>query len=279
MKTHSNGERRLENNRLRSVHNVLSPMAENAKESALIAIAVSIRLGYSIVMIKCFSTNRILTVVAGSLLAMTPLKSHAIDVANFDFSSPMLPTGAFTPYANTPDVSNIPNWTAAGEWDGVENAKGTTYASVPVGNNIAYDDGGTIGQTLTGNVLETGTYTLSVYDAARPSGGNAFSGGSLELLAGADVVDSVALTTPADGTFALTSLMIPVLASNTDRGQTLSIDLVGNGGGYGAGQSVDFNDVELSFIAAPEPSTWAMMLGGAAGLLFVAHRVRRDREA
>jgi hypothetical protein len=228
-----------------------------------------LRLMYKVILTR-------LSLFGAALLACSAMaKADSISITNFSFESPTLSPGQFTNYGGDAGVQNIPGWTAAGDWQGVQNGTGGSYASVPDGVNYAYDDGGTIRQTLS-STLEVGTYTLSVYDGNREG---RFSGGTLELFAGSTLLGSAALTAPADNTFALTSFDVTALSSDANLGQALTIDLIGNGTGEGSVPSVDFDDVQLNFIAVPEPSTWAMMLGGVAVLAALARWTRRTVRA
>ena len=193
-----------------------------------------------------------------------------LPVTNANFENPSLGPGAFTPYGNDPGVQNIPGWTAPGDWDGVQNAS-TSYGTAPDGFNFAYDDGGTISQALSSN-LAAGSYTLTV--AVGHRGGRTFGGGELELFAGSTLLNSFPLTSPTAGTFADEQLTYNAGATDPYLGQSLKIALVSNGSGYSSSPTVDFDNVRLDFDAAPEPSTWALVLGSGA-FLVALRRFRR----
>ena len=199
----------------------------------------------------------------------------SINIPNFNFASPTLSVGGYTSYGSGAGVGyqEIPDWTTPGQWDGVENGTGV-YSSVPAGPNFAFDNGGTISQTLSSD-LEAGTYDLTVAIGHRA--GKTFPGGYLELYAGSTQLGSFTLTAPTSGagTFQDETLAYTALTGNADLGQALTIDLISNAPGYGGGTVVDFADVSLNFTAAPEPSAWLLLLMGSGVLLMRARQIRR----
>jgi hypothetical protein len=194
--------------------------------------------------------------------------SRAQTIVNPDFADPTLAPGVFTAYGGAPNT--IPGWTNP-NIAGVENFWGTgAFTYVPGQTtgvaNAAFDDGGTIAQDLTGagSTLALGTYTLTVEVGNRI--GKPWPGGSFGLYtASGALLDSVALTEPASGTFTPETLILPVLTSPY-LGDQLQVELISNG------NSTTFSDVTLDFVAVPEPSTYAMMLGG---LVLLACAIRR----
>lgn len=167
----------------------------------------------------------------------------------------------------------VPGWTtiSAGSFE-----PSSFYFSLPLpnGNVVAYTNGGSISQTLTGvSLLPNSTYTLSVdvgrrfditgatYSISLTDGSNVFcskSGSNSSIKAGtfADIV----LTCPTGAT-------VPA--------GVLGIDLTGGG------LQVDFDNVRLNVqsgsVATPEPGALLLTLIGLAmgGLFFT--RARRNR--
>lgn len=197
---------------------------------------------------------------AALVLAGAWASAATIPVNNADFSNPTLAPGDYTTYAGP--ANTIPDWTNPN----IAGVQGNNvYAVMPGGSaNFAYDDGGTIAQTLTSD-LQVGTYVLDVYAGWR--NGKSFGGGSIQLSAGSDSLGSQTLVQPAtQGTFLLQELTVVVLPGSPDLGQPLSIAL------NSAGNSVDFSDVSLSF--TPEPTSMAVLSVAGVGLL-----ARRRRNA
>jgi hypothetical protein len=205
---------------------------------------------------------------AFALLALEG-NSRAQTILNPDFAQPSsLAPGAYTQYDGP--ANTIPDWTNP-NIAGVQNYWGTgAFTYVPgqtTGHaNAAFDDGGTIAQDLTGagSTLALGTYTLTV-EVGNPAG-RTFGGGSFGLYTSSGaVLGSQVITEPASGTFAPETLTLPVLSSPY-LGDQLQVKLIANG------STVSFSDVTLGFVAAPEPSTYALMLGGLALLGFCIRR-------
>jgi hypothetical protein len=205
--------------------------------------------------------------MAAFVLVALAENSKAQTILNANFASPTLAPGAYTAYGQS--ANTIPDWTNPND-AGVQNYWGTgAFTYVPgqtTGTaNAAFDDGGTIAQDLTGtdSTLALGTYTLTV-EVGAPSG-RVWGGGSFGLYtASGTLLDSKALTEPTSGTFAPETMTFSVLSSPY-LGDQLQVKLIASG------STVSFSDVTLVY-AVPEPSTYALMLGGLAFLGFCVRR-------
>jgi hypothetical protein len=213
-------------------------------------------------------------IVFGLVASSTGAKATPVTIQNGDFTDPTLTDGEYTVYTLS---AGIPDWVTGTTHAGVQNFDGTgDYSGMPTASpNAAFDDGnpgngpGSFYQDLTGDgdldLVAAGTYTLTAY------GGNRIDkqpwvGGSISLeTSTGDVLGTQPLVKPAEGYFALTTLTVDVSAANADIGDQLRVVMTSNG------NSTGFDDVALDFAAAPEPSTWAMMI---AGLAFLGFRIR-----
>jgi hypothetical protein len=211
-------------------------------------------------------------IAALALLAGLPVASFGqvlVPVLNSSFENPTLAPGAFTDYLAEPNT--IPDWTNPNV-AGVQHMTGSNYSAIPDGVNVAFDDGGTIAQVLS-FALEPGTYDLTV--AAGWRNGKIFAPGSIGLYtAGGTPLGTLSLVSPGtQGTFQDETLQLDVAPTNPYLGQDLQIELTVNNQGTG---TVDFDNVRL-FYTAPEPSTYALALGGLLALGFMAWRRRAVR--
>ncbi len=207
-------------------------------------------------------------------------QAGTIPIINYSFESPTV--GYFT---TTNGVSGglatptIPGWTmttALGNI-GIYRPPAASYTP-PDGSQVGYIGGGTalapdpgsFSQVLGVSAIAGDTYNLGVYVGARGEG-YTLGDYTISLLAGATVLASVTdPVTPGAGTFVHTGLTYVAQAGDGALG---NLAIVLSGGtdmrGLDYGQ-VAFDDVTLS--AVPEPSTWALMALGFAGLGFVAYR-------
>jgi hypothetical protein len=203
--------------------------------------------------------------------------SIAIQNSSFENTNPLtLPCGAGCGFNNGP----IPDWTITSIQSGSA-TMGTYFSSpVPDGNIVAFDNGGTISQTLTGtSLLANSTYVLSVFVGNRLD--NLASDYSLSLYAGSTLLgtfaDSNGSITP--GTFEQEFLTYST--GSTVAAGDLRIDLTS------AGMQTVFDNVQLtvnplddppgdfkadSIIQTPEPSTLLMLGSGIFGMIGFAFR-------
>jgi len=189
--------------------------------------------------------------------------------ASFEITNPL-----FVPCAGTGCGYNfgpIPGWSMTGSSGSWAPGSNSVYfgAPLPAGSIVAYTNGGSISQVLTGvSLLPNTTYTLSVdvgrrfdvvaanYSISLTDGSNVFctSGGSNASVTAGTFVD-VTLTC-ATGASAPAGF--------------LGIDLTGNG------RQIDFDNVKLSVgaVSTPEPSVLALTFVGLlmGSLLFMRSR-------
>jgi len=153
----------------------------------------------------------------------------------------------------------------------------STFFNLPLpdGSILAYTNGGSISQTLTGiSLLPNSIYTLSVDVGRRTDvvaanysiwldAGSTFScttsGSNAPAFAGA-FIDAILICT--------TGTVVP--------SDSLEIVLTGSG------RQIDFDNVQLNVVSAPEPSALVLMLAGlgAVGLLFArSRRIRYSQTA
>jgi hypothetical protein len=218
--------------------------------------------------------------IASSFLVIVPqgqVKAALITVANNSFEAPIItvPQGFITVSSGT---SN--NWTFTGGTQqgfanpvAAHNAGGSWYGSspgiIPDGNQVAWSNGGTISQTLSGTLQTNTVYTLSAFVGNRLSVN--FPGYSIGLYAGGNLLASNSGVTPADGTFA------PVTVSYTSGisvtpGQALEIRLTSLSGFQG---QTNFDNITLDAASIPEPSAILGLLG--FGLLGIASKLRQKQ--
>jgi hypothetical protein len=216
--------------------------------------------------------------IASSFLVIVPqgqVKAALLTVANNSFETPIVtnPTGFIS------STGSVGGWTFTGGQQGfadpvaAHNAGGSWYGSspgiIPDGNQIAWSNGGTISQTLSGTLQTNTVYTLSAFVGNRLSVN--FPGYSIGLYAGGNLLASNSGVTPADGTFA------PVTVSYTSGisvtpGQALEIRLTSLSGFQG---QTNFDNITLDAASIPEPSAILGLLG--FGLLGIASKLRQKQ--
>jgi len=204
-------------------------------------------------------------------LVYVSASAQSYTIQNYSFEAPTQTPGGY-------NTSGLPGWSsgggsASGSWW----PNGQFSTPVPDGVLIGYTNGGSIAQQLTGTLV-AGTTTLSGWGGTRNDGVSTTF--SLELWAGGSVANGTVtggtLLASADflpvtpGTFAPISTSYVAGAGNAYLGQTLSIEILQTGSGV---QS-DFDGIQLSAAATPEPAPFAVAGLGLMGLL-----IRRRRSA
>ena len=165
----------------------------------------------------------------------------------------------------------IPDWTLTGQGGSFQSNSSIFNLPLPDGSSIvAYSNGGTISQTLTGTTLTPDTiYKLSVDVGFRLNGAVDVTTYSIALYAGGVLLASLPPGTSNDvipiGTFA--DETVTYTSGATVLPGDLSIVLSSDG------QQADFDNVRLTASTIPEPSSLSLM-AGALGLLFVVFRRR-----
>jgi len=185
-------------------------------------------------------------------------------------------TGSTACFNNGP----VPGWTTLASGFG-SFAPTSTFFSLPLpdGSIVAYTNGGTLAQTLTGiSLLPNSVYTLSV-DVGRRFDISA-ANYSLNLLDGSSVFCTSGPTSNGSitaGTFQDITLTCATGAAVP--GGFLGIELTGDG------QQLDFDNVHLdvtaSTVSTPEPSALALTSVGllVSGLFFVLSRRRHNLQS
>jgi hypothetical protein len=169
----------------------------------------------------------------------------------------------------------IPGWSNTGSTGSFQPS--STFLSLPLpdGNIVAFSNGGSISQTLTGiSLLANSTYILSV-DVGRRFDVVA-ANYSLSLYDGSTVLCTTGST--SNGTIAAGSFIDQTLTCTTGTSVPsgfLGIVLTGDG------RQLDFDNVRLDVVSTPEPSTLVLMLTtlGVVGLLVARSRRNHHLQA
>jgi hypothetical protein len=143
---------------------------------------------------------------------------------------------------------------------------------LPDGNIVAYTNGGSISQTLTGiSLLPNSTYTLSVDVGRRFDVSTTAASYSISLDNGSSVFCTTG-NTPSGSIFAgsFVDVVLTCTTGATVPTGFLGIDLTG------VGRQMDFDNVQLNVTSTsvPEPSALVLLLTGlgVVGLLFARSR-------
>jgi len=194
--------------------------------------------------------------------------SVAIQNASFEAASPFTTTCS-GPETCLYNFGPIPGWSITGATGSFQPSSAFFSLPLPDGSILAYTNGGTISQTLTGiSLLANSTYTLSVdvgrrfdvavfaanYSISLYDGASAFctTGGSNASIAAGSFIDAILTCT--------TGASVP--------SGFLGIVLTGDG------RQIDFDNVRLDVVSTPEPSVLVLMLTTlcVVGLLFARSR-------
>lgn len=199
--------------------------------------------------------------------ATTPTWADVVPIKNASFES-MNALNLSAPTRGSWNIGPITGWTLSGEggsWQ-PDTVAGRSYSSVPDGMTVAYSNGGTIYQDLSTSLLSNTTYTLSVDVGHRLDGLETnyslaiYAGGNL-LIKSADTSNgAIPIGTFADETVTFTS------GANVTPGQKLRIVLTSTG------QQTDFDNVQLTASAIPEPASLSLLAAGCGLMLFVFRR-------
>src|SRR6266404_7310021 len=195
--------------------------------------------------------------------------SVAIQNASFETTSPLIASCA-GPETCLYNYGSIPGWSITGSTGSFLPSSSYFNLPLPNGSILAFTNGGSISQTLTGiSLLANSTYTLSVdvgrrFDVVAANYSLSLYDGSTVLCTTGDSNASIAAGSFIDATLSCTT------GASVPSG-FLGIVLSGDG------RQVDFDNVRLdvvSTVSTPEPSVLVLMLTtlGVVGLLFARSR-------
>lgn len=200
---------------------------------------------------------------------LMPVFSEALPVpiVNPGFENQVLTEGGWTSGVNS--ISGWNSYVAAGIWNPTDFVFFSTL--VPEGNNVAFSNGDNITTQIVDYQLQPNTeLTLSVDVGWRFD--TPFPGYAIQLWANNNVLASSSAITPAQGTFATSTLSYLVTDTNPFLGSNLTIALVS----YGV-QTV-FDNVRLTndpINSVPEPSTLLLLGSGLLGFGIFARKRRK----
>jgi RHS repeat-associated protein len=170
-----------------------------------------------------------------------------VAVTNPSFETPVLGAGQFA-------TGNFPGWTVTGTAGPYHPTAAQFPGGVPDGQNIAFDNGGTIAQVLSAPLTAATHYVLQVDVGESLDVGLAPF--SVELWAGG-LLASASTPLPADGAFTTVTVTYDALDGSPFLGQLLEIRLIS------AGAQVSFDNVRLTATPAVEVGA-ALPLPGMA---------------
>ena len=199
--------------------------------------------------------------IAGILaLSGTSAWADSISVTNASFETTNPLSSSFS--GGTYNLGPIPGWTTTGV-SGSFQPNSSIFSAIPDSSTVAFANGGSISQTLTGNSLLANTsYTLSVFVGNRLDGYSgsytiALDAGATTLCTFSGTSSSIKPGTFVDETCSYTS-------GSTVPAGDLSIILTDS---HGAQLIVD--DVSVT---TPEPGSLALLTAGIGFLFFIARR-------
>ena len=192
--------------------------------------------------------------------------SVPIQNASFETTSPLI-APCSGPETCLYNFGPIPGWSITGATGSFQPSSAYLSLPLPDGSILAYTNGGSISQTLTGiSLLANSTYTLSVdvgrrFDVVAANYSISLYDGSTALCTTGGSNASVTAGSFIDATLSCTT------GASVPAG-FLGIVLTGDG------RQIDFDNVRLDVVSTPEPSVLVLMLTalGAVGLLFARSR-------
>jgi len=216
--------------------------------------------------------------LASSCLMIVPqgqVRAASIPILNHSFESPIAPVQSDGYYS----INSIIGWSlhpSNGAYQGVldptksQNLTGRDFfyglQPVPDGNQVAYNNGGTIAQALSAVLQPNTRYTLGVDVGRRKS--LTFPNYRIRLIAGTTELGFNSVT-PDPGTFERVTVSYTSGSSGPLIGQQLKIFLVSSGA------QTNFDNVTLDASSIPEPSAILGLLG--FGLLGIASKLQQKR--
>ena len=192
--------------------------------------------------------------------------SITIQNASFETTTPLTSPCA-GPETCLYNFGPIPGWSNTGSTGSFQTSSAYFNLPLPDGNILAFSNGGSISQTLTGiSLLANSTYTLSV-DVGRRFDVIA-ANYSLSLYDGSTVLCS---TSDSNASIAAGSFIDVTLTCTTGASVPAGfLGIVLNG----EGRQIDFDNVRLDVVSTPEPSVLVLMLTtlSVVGLFFARSR-------
>ena len=203
------------------------------------------------------------------LLSYLFLSSQAfggtITVANPSFEEPVTDRNG---------VSTVPGWTqsdvtpgGSGVWR--PNSPGD-FVSIPDGFQVGFVQTGFISQIVSDVLTANTRYTLDV-EVGQDNQALLPDQYSVQLLAGGILLAEATSPAPPPQTFVSVSVVFDALPGNAQLGQNIEIRLVDKEPDRFISDP-NFDDVRLSTIAIPEPSS--LLLASLAGVVFCSRRRR-----
>jgi len=218
--------------------------------------------------VKFISLALLLAILVFGCTTSTFANSIPITNASFETVDPLhplnQPCGTGCSFNSGP--GSIPGWTLTGAGGLFQPGSAGFFTSpLPNGSIVAYDNGGTISQTLNATLSPNATYTLSLDVGRRVDAG--LTSFMIDLFAGNTLLSSITVSnsTIAPGSFA------PELLTFTAGANPLA----GNLGIAFVNPSpvqVNYDNVALNVTPVPEPGSLALLATGLGLAFFVLRR-------